>query len=328
MKAMVLNGTGEHAVLQVQEQPTPTPGPQDLLVRVRAAGVNRADLLQRKGLYPPPAGESPILGLEIAGDVVAVGAEVKNFACGDRVFGLVAGGGYAEYCLLDAGLAIKTPEQLDDAQAAAIPEAYLAASETLFEYGKLAAGETLLIHAGGSGVGTAVIQMALHQRAQVFFTASTDEKVARVKQLLKNDMRGIAYKSQDFETEIMRETHDVGVDLIIDFIGAPYFTKHLRLLKTKGRLLQVAVMGGYLGEINLATVLKKRLSIVGFAMRHQSLAEKRAIMQRFLKNQWPLFLEGILKPVVDCTFALEDAADAHEYLQQNKNVGKVILQKI
>jgi putative PIG3 family NAD(P)H quinone oxidoreductase len=325
MRAMVLIGTGEHAVLQMQEQPTPTPGPQDLLVRVKAAGVNRADLLQRKGLYPPPAGESSILGLEIAGEVVAVGSGVKNFAEGERVFGLVGGGGYAEYCLLDAGLAIKTPGQFDDVQAAAIPEAYLAANETLFEYGKLAAGETLLIHAGGSGVSTAAMQMALHQGAQVFFTTSMEEKILRVQQLLQSDARGISYKSKDFEIEVMRETQDKGVDLIIDFIGAPYLEKHLRLLKTKGRLLQVAVMGGYLGEINLATVLKKRLSIIGFAMRHQSLADKREIMQRFLKNQWPLFLSGVLKPVVDCTFALEDAAEAHEYMQQNKNVGKVTL---
>lgn len=325
MKAIIFQQPGDPSVLSLEEVSIPKPTHCELLVRVKAVGVNRADLLQRKGLYPPPPGASSILGLEISGEVVSMGNAVKGFQLGDRVCGLVPGGGYGEYCVLDADMAMKMPSHLKEIEGAAIPEAFLTAYENLYEYGKLKEGETVLIHVGGSGVGLAAIQLALEKKATVFFTTRSHEKKERVETLFEKKVKGIVCETQDFKTSVLEETKGKGVDVILDMVGAPYFQNNIDVLKTKGRLLQIAVMGGYNTEINLGTFLKKRLTLRGSTLRNQSIEEKRELMKSFLKTQWPLFEKGILTPVIDKVFSLEEASKAHLYMENNLNVGKVIL---
>ena len=331
MKAVVLNGTGGPEVLGMGRVPVPEPGAEQLLVRVKASALNRADTLQRQGLYAPPPGDSEILGLELAGDVVAWGSEVTGFAAGGRVFGLVGGGGYAEYALLDAQMAMPIPDGWSYQDAAAVTEVYFTCNETLFVLGGLDAGQSVLIHAGGSGVGTAGIQMAVQAGATVYFTAGSAEKIARAEALGAQVLGGSApvtgmnYKEQDFQAEVLRLTSGEGVDVVLDFIGADYLARNLAVLKTAGRLILAALMGGALGEIDLGLVLRKRLQIKGSVMRSRPLADKRAITERFRKRWLPLLIEGRIKPVIDCAIPLEQAREAHEYMEANRNFGKILL---
>lgn len=323
MKAMMVTQPGAPEVLQLTEVPDPTAGPEDLLVRVRASALNRADTLQRRGLYPPPAGESEILGLELAGEVEAVGSAVSGFAPGDRVFGLVGGGGYAEKALLHYRMAMPIPTGWSFVQAAAVPEVFLTANETLFTLGQLTRGEAVLIHAGASGVGTAGIQMARHAGARVFVTASSAEKIARTLEL--GAEAGINYKEEDFATRVQALTDKAGVDVVQDFIGAAYWQRNLQCLKVGGRLVLVGLMGGAKVEADLNTLLRKRLHIIGSVMRSQSLAEKIAITQRFRDRWLPLLQSEAIRPVIDTSFPLAEAAAAHRYMEENRNVGKIML---
>jgi len=309
--------------LVLTDIPQPKPGPGQLLVRVRATALNRADILQRKGLYPPPQGESPIPGLEIAGEVKDWGEGVEDVANGMRVFGLVGGGGYAEYALLDRKMAMTVPDSWDFAQAAAVPEVYLTAHETLFHLAGLQPGETVLIHAGGSGVGTACIQMARHAQTTIYITAGSDEKIKRALDLGAD--AGINYKTSDFQKEIHTLTGGKGVDVVEDFIGAKYLAANMEVLKPGGRMILAALMGGNKAEIDLGTVLRKRLRIIGSVMRSRSLEEKRLITERFSSRWLPLMQSGEIKPVIDSTFPLEAAREAHEYMEANRNFGKIIL---
>ena len=265
MKAIIATGDGGPEVLRLGEIPSLTPSPAQLLVNVKATAVNRVDTIQRKGAYPVPPGESAILGLEIAGTIEGMGDETTGFMPGDRVFGLIGSGGYAEQAVIDYRMAMPIPDGWSFEQAAAIPEVFFTASETLFTFGGLSTGETVLIHAGGSGVGTTGTQMAHQMGARVFITAGSAEKLERSKAL--GCTEGINYKEADFAEEVMQLTDGEGVDVVQDFIGAPYLERNLSILKPRGRLVVVGLMGGGIGEIDLGLVLRKRLQIFGSVMR-------------------------------------------------------------
>ena len=323
MKAVRRSGDGGPEVLRLGEVPTPQPTETQLLVDVRATALNRADLIQRRGGYPPPPGESEILGLEIAGTISEMGINVTGFENGDRVFGLVGGGGYAEKAVIDYRMAMVIPEKWNFEQAAAVPEVFFTANENIFTLGRLTTGETILIHAGGSGVGTAGIQISHHVGARVFVTAGSTDKIESCVGL--GAAAGINYKKSDFVTEIQRLTGGAGVDVVLDFIGAPYLARNLQILKMKGRLLQVGLMGGSTTEIDLGMVMRKRLQIIGSVMRPQSLEEKIAITQRFVERWLPELKTGKLQPVIDAVFPLAQAHEAHAYMEANRNFGKIIL---
>ncbi len=323
MKAVTRTGDGGPEVLELGDVSPPQPTDTQLLVDVRATALNRADLIQRRGGYPPPPGESEILGLEIAGTVSGIGSAVTGFNEGDHVFGLVGGGGYAEQAVIDYRMAMFIPEGWNFEEAAAVPEVFFTANENIFTLGVLSAGETILIHAGGSGVGTAGIQIAHHAGARVYVTAGTSDKIASCKELGAID--GVNYKQSDFVAEIEQLTDGEGVDVVLDFIGAPYLERNLQILKTKGRLLQVGLMGGSTTEIDLGMVMRKRLQIIGSVMRPQSLEEKIAITQRFVERWLPELKSGKLRPVIDSVFPLAQARTAHEYMEANRNLGKIIL---
>lgn len=323
MRAITISAPGGPEVLRLTDIPEPTPNPEQLLVRVRATALNRADTLQRRGHYPPPRGESDILGLELAGEVEAVGAATQGFNVGDRVFGLIGGGGYAEKALIDYRMAMPMPTDWNFVEAAAVPEVFLTANETLFTLGQLAPGETVLIHAGASGVGTAGIQMAKHIGAQVLATAGAPEKIARLTALGVD--AGINYKTEDFALRVRELTHQRGVELVQDFIGAAYWQRNLQCLKVGGRLVLVGLMGGAKIEANLGLILSNRLHIIGSVMRSQSLEDKIAITQRFRERWLPLLAQRVIRPIIDTTFPLAEAAAAHQYMEDNRNVGKIML---
>ena len=323
MKAIIRTGDGCPEVLILTEVPAPVPGAKQLLVNVRATAVNRLDTLQRAGLYPPPSGESEILGLEIAGTVESVGDEVTRFIRGDRVFGLIGGGGYAEQAVIDYRMAIPLPKEWSFEQAAAIPEVFFTANETLFTLGRLGQNETVLIHAGGSGVGTAGTQMAHQIGARVFITAGSEDKIMKSKAL--GCTEGINYKACNFAEEIMRLTKGEGVDVVQDFIGAPYLEQNLSILKPRGRLIMAGLMGGATVEANLKHILRKRLQIYGSVMRSLPIEEKIQITKRFVNRWLPLLREGRIKPIIDTVTRLSHAREAHEYMEANRNFGKIIL---
>ncbi|MCH8075222.1 MAG: NAD(P)H-quinone oxidoreductase [SAR324 cluster bacterium] len=323
MKAIVCKESGGPEVLALSDLPTPEPKADDLLVRVRASALNRADTLQRRGLYPPPPGDSEVLGLELAGEVAGWGSNVSGFTEGERVFGLVGGGGYGEYALLDAKMAMPIPEGWDYLEAAAVPEVFFTANETVFVLGGLQQGESLLVHAGGSGVGTAVIQMAHHIGAKVYFTAGSKEKIDGAMALGAD--AGINYKTQDFAQEVLKLTGGHGVDVVEDFLGASYLEKNMEVLATGGRLVLVATMGGIKAEINLNLVMRKRLRIFGSVMRSRPLQDKREITRRFMERWLPVLSAGSIKPIIDSRFPLAEAVQAHERMEANLNFGKIML---
>jgi putative PIG3 family NAD(P)H quinone oxidoreductase len=297
-----------------------------LLVRVFATALNRADVLQRRGHYPPPPGESEVLGLELAGRVEAWGGSVQGFARGDRVFGLVGGGSYAEYALLDHRMAMRIPDGWGFEQAAAVPEVFLTANETIFVLGGLTEGQAVLVHAGGSGVGTAAIQMATVTGARVYFTAGSDEKIRRAEALgMGAPVKGINHKTQDFREEVLRATGGAGVDVVLDFLGASYLERNLAVLKPAGRLVIASLMGGARAEVDLALILRRRLQVMGSVLRSRTLEDKRMITERFRRHWLPLLEQGRIKPVIDRVLPLERVREAHAAMEANQNFGKIVL---
>jgi putative PIG3 family NAD(P)H quinone oxidoreductase len=323
MQAITMSVPGGPEVFRLTTVPDPTPAAEQILVRVRATALNRADVMQRMGQYPPPPGESDILGLELAGEVEAIGAAVRDIAPGDRVFGLVGSGGYAEKAVIDARMAMPIPSGWSFVQAAAVPEVFFTAQETLFTLGGLQEGETVLIHAAASGVGTAGIQMARETGARIFVTAGSAEKIQRCIEL--GATTGCNYKEQDFAEWVKEVTNGQGVDVIEDFIGAAYWERNLRSLKTGGRLVLVGLMGGVKIEANLGLLMTKRLQIFGSVLRSRPLADKIVITRSFRSKWLPLLAAGRIKPVVDRVFPLAQVADAHRYMEENRNFGKIIL---
>lgn len=323
MQAITFASPGGPEVLQLATVPDPVPTAEQVLVRVRATALNRADTLQRRGAYPPPPGESEILGLELAGEVEAVGSAVHGVQPGDRVCALVGGGGYAEKAVVEARMLIPMPEAWSFTQAAAVPEVFFTAQETVFVLGGLKAGETVLIHAAASGVGTAAIQMAREIGARVLVTAGSADKIQRCLELGAH--AGCNYKERDFAEWVQEVTNKQGVELIEDFIGAPYWERNLRSLKTCGRLVLVGTMGGVKVETSLMLLMSKRLQVFGSVLRARPLAEKIAVTQRFCRDWLPLLASGRIKPIVDTVFPLDQAAEAHRYMEENRNFGKIIL---
>jgi putative PIG3 family NAD(P)H quinone oxidoreductase len=324
MRAIVFDGRGGVEVLQVAAVPRPRPAPEQLLVRVRAAALNRADLLQRAGTYSAPPGETEIPGVEIAGEVESWGERVTGFARGQQVFGLVGGGGYAEYCPIDAQMAIPVPPRWSFVEAVAVPEVFFTADTTLCELGELQAGETLLVHAAASGVGTACVQLARHVGARVLCTVGSAEKAERLR-ALGADL-AILYKERDFVEEVRRATGGAGVDVVEDFVGGTYFARNLAVLKPGGRLVLVGVLDEVEeAPVNLLELIMRRLQIKGSSMRPRPLADKRAISRNFEQKWLPLLVDGRLQPVVDSTFPFAEVARAHERMEANLNFGKVVL---
>ncbi|MDX2160763.1 MAG: NAD(P)H-quinone oxidoreductase [bacterium] len=320
MKAILFNRPGAPDVLYYGDAPIPAPAPGELLVRVRATALNRADLLQRSGGYPPPSGASSILGLEIAGDVVE---SAEGFRAGDRVMGVVTGGGYAQYATIPAGMAIPIPEGWTFEAAAAIPEAFLTAHLNLFTLGQLHPGETVLIHAGGSGIGTAAIQLAKAAGGRVFVTAGSDEKRALCRSLGADET--IDYKTESFAQRVAELTDKRGVDVILDFVGAPYWDANLSSLAVGGRLLLIGFLGGAVGQLNLGSILPKSLTITGTTLRRTPLTQKVALTQDFITRFYDRLVDGTLKPVIDQVVPLQEAASAHRRMHENRNAGKIVL---
>lgn len=322
MKAIIVQKKDENFDLVLSEVETPRPTLQQLLVKVRAFGINRADVHQKRGLYPPPSGESSILGLELAGEVVSVPEGIEEYKKGDRVFALVGGGAYAEYCTVPIRMAIKIPPSLGFPEAAGIPETFFTANELLFEQGCLKPGETVLIHAAGSGVGTTAIQLAKAKGATVIVTAGSDDKIDRLLKLGAD--RGFNYTTRDFSEKVAPELTNQ-VDLILDCIGAKYFEAHLKLLKEKGRIVQYATLGGKSASLDLSTLMYKRLSLRGFALRRQSLKEKIAITERFERYWLPAIGAGTLKPIIHATFPWAQISEAHALLESRSTFGKIVI---
>jgi len=301
----------------------PLPQPYELLVRVHATALNRADTLQRQGKYPPPKGASPLLGLEIAGEVVEAGLNCKRFKKGDKVFGLLPGGGYAEYAVIEEAMAMPMPENFTMEEAAAIPEVFLTAYQALVWLGKLQAGERALVHAGASGVGTAAIQLARAMRAEVLVTVSEQKRQAC---LDLGAGRAINYKAVPFEDEVLAHTNGEGVDVIVDFIAGPYFKQNIDCLRLDGRLVILASLGGgSVQEVDLRKILTKRLQVMGSTLRSRSKDYQVRLTQEMSAFAMPYFKDGGIKPVIDSVFDWKDVAAAHAYMEENKNIGKIVL---
>jgi putative PIG3 family NAD(P)H quinone oxidoreductase len=324
VKAVLLDGFGGAEKLIPGEIDEPVPAPDQILIDVRAAAVNRPDIVQREGRYPPPPGESPILGLECAGTVAALGRAVRRHRVGDRVFALLGGGGYAERAVVHEAHALPIPERLDFAQAACIAETYITAYQNLFENGHLADGESVLLHGGGGGVTTAAIQLvkALLPASPILVTASPG-KIDRVRQ--QGVTHAIDYRSQDFSAQVAQLTERRGVDVILDHIGAAYLEKNLNALAIGGRLLVIGIMQGSDASISLGRLMVKRQRIIGSVLRPRPAAEKAAIIARFAGRVMPLFAQGRIAPVIDRVFPLAEAAAAHRRMEAGEHFGKIVL---
>jgi putative PIG3 family NAD(P)H quinone oxidoreductase len=322
MKAIVFEQPGDETVLTLTERPIPKPGPGEVLIEVTAAGVNRGDILQRKGLYPAPPGASDIPGLEVAGRIVAVGSGVSEPTPGAVVCALVTGGGYAEYCLAPARLCLPVPSNLTLIQAAGLPEALFTVWANVFELGRLRSGETLLVQGGTSGIGITAIQLARMIGARVLATAGSPEKCGACEKL---GAEAIPYREVDFAERVKSLTQGDGVNMILDIIGGPYLSRHLAILAPQGRLVLIAVQGGAKTEINLAPLLLKRLTIMGSTLRSRPLEEKSRLARAIRSRIWPRIESGEFRPVIDSTFPLSEAWRAHAHMQSCRHIGKLIL---
>ena len=324
MKAITLRDFGGPEMMELSEVERPSPSGDQILIKVMNASVNRPDVIQRMGNYPPPPGDSEIMGLEVAGVVESVGADATRYRPGDRVFALVGGGGYAEYALAYEEHAMAIPELLDFEQAACICETYITAYLNLFMLGELEGKNSVLIHGGGGGVATSAIQLtkALTPETQVFVTASTG-KLERVSAQGADHV--IDYREQDFAAEIRERTGKRGVDVILDHIGAKYLEPNMKSLALGGTLMLIGVMGGIKAELNLATMMVKRQRIIGSVLRSRPVTEKAAIINQFETEVMPLFAAGTIEPLIDARFALAEAADAHRLMEKGGHFGKIVL---
>ena len=324
MSVVEISTPGGPEVLRLTRRPTPQPGSGQVLIRVFAAGVNRPDVMQRQGHYPPPPGASDIPGLEVAGHVVAIGEKVTSLRVEDSVCALVAGGGYAEYCVAPAAQCLPIPRGLDFIQAAAIPETFCTVWTNVFDQGHLTSGETFLVHGGSSGIGTTAIQLARVRGARVFTTAGSDEKCNACERL--GAEQAINYRTGDFVQVIRELTGGRGVDVILDMVGGDYFARNIEALGFQGRLVQIAFLKGAKAEINLMAVMQRRLTITGSTLRPRSVEEKGSIIRALHKEVWPLIESGQVRPVVHATFPLALAAEAHRLMESGSHIGKIVLE--
>jgi len=312
---------GAPDVLHVASADVPVPGADEVLIKVAAAGVNRPDCLQRRGLYPPPPGASAVLGLEVAGTVVTCGSKVTGMQPGDAVCALLAGGGYAEYCIAPAGQCLPVPAGLSLTEAAALPETFFTVWTNLYDRAALQPGEALLVHGGASGIGTTAIQMARALGATVYATAGSHSKTTLCEQL--GAERAINYKDEDFLTVI--KEHAGGVDVVLDIVGGAYLEQNVQLMNPDGRLVVIGILGGAKGTLNMGLVLTKRLIITGSTLRARTPAQKRQIAVQLREHVWPHIESGAIRPVIQATYALDETAAAHTLLEENQAEGKLVL---
>ncbi len=322
MTAIAIPVPGGPEALVPMRRPVPAPGEGEVLVRVEAAGVNRPDVLQRRGHYPPPPGASDIPGLEIAGVVVARGPGAARFAIGARVCGLVAGGGYAQYCTVHESNALPVPDDLDSVSAGAMPETYFTVWTNVFERGRLRPGEWLLVHGGTSGIGTTAIQLATALGSRVIVTAGSDEKCAACIALGAD--HAVNYRTQDFVTETKKATGR-GADVILDMVGGDYIGRNYEAAAVDGRIVQIAFQGPSVAEVDFRRLMLKRLTHTGSTLRSRSVAEKAAIAAALRETVWPLVAAGRCRPIIDSTFPLADAAKAHARMESSAHIGKIVL---
>ncbi len=323
MQAIEVIGSGREAVLSLGKAADPVPADEEVLIEVYASAVNRADLMQRRGHYPPPPGASPILGLECAGVVAACGRAVTGFAPGDRVMALLSGGGYAELACAHAGSVMRVPDSMDLALAAALPETFLTCYLNLFQIARAPAGGWALVHGGGSGIGTTAIQLLREAGVHVAVTCGSPEKCERC--LALGADLAINYREQEFAPVLLERTGGEGVDVVLDSIGAPYLAAHLACLRTGGRLVWIGLMGGPRAELNIAAVMAKRLQLVGSTLRARSPAEKTEIVRGLLERFGAAIERGRVRPVVDRVLPLARAQEAHEVVERSEHFGKVVL---
>lgn len=323
MTAIAISKPGDADVLILEKRPLPEPGPDDILIKVHAAGVNRPDVLQRKGAYPPPKGASDLPGLEVAGEIVACGAQVKRFGIGDKVTALAPGGGYATYCKVNAGHALPIPNGMDMVEAAALPETFFTVWTNVFDRSGLVAGERFLVHGGTSGIGTTAIQLAKAFGAEVFTTVGSEAKAEAVRKLGADHV--INYRDATFEKVILDITGGEGVHVILDMVGGDYVERNWKAAAVEGRICQIATLNGVAESVNFSRLMVKRLTHTGSTLRPRSDEFKAAIAASLESRVWPLIEAGKVKPVMDSTFPLEQAADAHRRMESSGHIGKIVL---
>jgi len=323
MQAVEISAPGGPEVLRLAERPRPVPGPGEVLIEVAAAGINRPDVLQRKGVYPPPAGASDIPGLEVAGIIVDKGAGVEEYALGDHVCALVTGGGYAQYCVAPAPQCLPVPTGLTDVEAASLPETMFTVWSNVFDRAGLRPGESVLVQGGSGGIGVTAIQLASALGSRVFATAGSDEKCAACVRL--GASRAINYRTEDFVAVVKAETGGRGVDVILDMIGGDYLMRETAALAEDGRLVFINTMGGAKATVNLVEIMVKRLTVTGSTLRSRPIAVKAAIARKLLEHVWPLLELGKVKPVIYRSFPFAEAAAAHALMESSQHVGKIVL---
>lgn len=324
MTVVAISEPGDPRVLKPEQRSVPTPMPGEILVKVAAAGVNRPDVMQRMGLYPAPKGASDLPGLEIAGTIVRMGRDTSRYQVGDKVCALAAGGGYAEYCTVPESNALPVPENLSLVEAAALPETCFTVWHNVFERGALKSGETLLVHGGTSGIGTTAIMLATARGATVLTTAASKEKCAFCEEL--GAKRAINYLEEDFPTVVKEVTDNHGADVILDMVGGDYIERNYNAAAIEGRIVQIALMRGRDAEVNFTHLMVKRLTHTGSTLRPRSVEFKGNIARQLEEQVWPLIAGGKVKPIIDSTFPLTDAAKAHERMETSQHIGKIILE--
>jgi NADPH2:quinone reductase len=323
MKAVCVDKPGPAESLVLRELPVPEPKADEVLIRVMAAGVNRPDILQRGGFYPAPKDASPLLGLEVAGEIVACGAAVTQWQPGDKVCALVNGGGYAEFAVAPQAQCLPVPAVLNMIEAAALPETFFTVWHNLWQRARLTAGESLLIHGGSSGIGTSAIQMATAKGVRVFVTAGSAEKCAACEQL--GAVKAINYRAQDFVAAIKQLTDGRGVDVILDMVGGDYIPRNIAAIAPEGRIVNIAYLKGSKAEVDFLPVMVKRLTLTGSTLRAQSGVTKQRIAQELFSEIWPLLNNGKIKPVIAATFPLTDVIAAHRLMESGSHIGKIVL---
>ncbi|WP_144640102.1 NAD(P)H-quinone oxidoreductase [Bordetella genomosp. 13] len=323
MRAIEISKPGGPEVLVPVDRPMPEPGPGEVLIKVAAAGINRPDVFQRKGNYAPPPGVSDLPGLEVAGEIVAGDAAAAGLALGDQVCALVAGGGYAEYCVAPALQCLPIPKGLSLIEAAGLPETYFTVWSNVFDRGQLADGEALLVHGGASGIGTTAIQIARAMGNPVYATVGSDDRVRAVEEL--GATKGINYKTQDFVQEVLEATNGAGVNVVLDMVAGDYIPRNVKCLADDGRIVIIALLGGAQAQVDCNHVLRRRLTITGSTLRPRPVAFKGQIARALQARVWPLLESGAIKPVIHATLPLEQAAVAHAMMESGENIGKIIL---
>jgi putative PIG3 family NAD(P)H quinone oxidoreductase len=323
MTVVEIAASGGPEQLKVNRRPVPRPGDEEVLVRVAAAGVNRPDVMQRQGRYPPPPGASDLPGLEVAGEIVELGANVSGLSIGDKITALLPGGGYATYAIAAAPLCLPVPDGITLEEAAAIPETFFTVWTNLFDRGRCKAGDVVLIHGGTSGIGTTAIQLAAAWGARVYATAGSDDKVQACQRL--GAVRGINYRTEDF-VEVMRaQTGGQGVDVILDMVAGSYVARNLDIAAVEGRVVVISLLGGARAEVNMGMILTKRLTLTGSTLRSRTVAQKAAVADAVRKNIWPLLSAGRVRPVIHATFPLAAASEAHRLMETSNHIGKIVL---